>query len=182
MDILAHWPLQFPKETLSLGRAHNIILLVIGRLLEEGRARREIRMTEEEGGRDGKDVVRGLRRKEQRNDGKDTKGQGRRTGRGQMGGGGVTAKKKVLAHSLGFWRSTGLTKGNNEPRQGAMVSASEATQRDDLSRPPTPTILQLWAASPRAWTLTQPWQAAPCGLWLGASGSRLGSRSIGCSS
>lgn len=60
MDILAHWPLHFPKETLSLGRAHNIILLVIGMLQEEGRDRREkIRMTEEEGGRDRRDAVGG---------------------------------------------------------------------------------------------------------------------------
>lgn len=42
-------------------------------------------MTKEEGGRDRKDALRGLRGKEQRNDGKDTEGQERRTGRGQMG-------------------------------------------------------------------------------------------------
>lgn len=61
MDILAHWPLHFPKETLSLGRAHNIILLVIGTLQEEGRDRREkIMMTEEEeGGRDRRGAVGG---------------------------------------------------------------------------------------------------------------------------
>lgn len=68
MDILAHCPLHFPKETLSLGRAHNIILLVIGTLQEEGRDRREkIRMTEEEeGGRDRRDAVGGEGAKRER--------------------------------------------------------------------------------------------------------------------
>lgn len=56
-------------------------------------------------------------------------------------------RKKGQAHSLGFWHSLGLTKGNNVPRKGAMVFASEATQRDDLSRPPTLTILQPWATA-----------------------------------
>lgn len=35
------------------------------------------------------------------------------------------------------------------------------------------------AATPRAWTLTQPQRAAPCGVGLRGSGSRLGSLSIG---
>lgn len=45
--------------------------------------------------------------------------------------------KKGRAHSLGIWRSTGLTKGNNVPRQGATVSVREATQKDTFSCPPT---------------------------------------------
>lgn len=51
MDILAHWPLHFPKETLSLGRAHNIILPVIEGLQEEGTDGRD--QDDKGGGREG---------------------------------------------------------------------------------------------------------------------------------
>lgn len=47
-------------------------------------------------------------------------------------------RNKGWTHSLGVWRSTALTEGNNVPRQGAIISASEADQRDGPSCPPTP--------------------------------------------
>ena len=161
--------------------------MVIGRLQEEGGDRRaKIRMTEEEGLSEGQEGCRrGLGGREQRNDGIRRAKKGRLE-EGKWGWGGVLAAgKKGWTPSLGFWHSTVFTKGNSVPRQGVIVSASDATQRDNLSRPPNPRshILQPWvqgpwaitecakatapgATNPWAWTLTQPEQAAPCGVRL----------------